>query len=96
MAYNAELTWDDLVRQLGLHCRNTIQSLDIGVREYNEWQSFRAGRTNAAIATALSKPEADIANMDSAYAAFKVIYDFANNVAGPTQGDRLYSLRLFS
>ena len=96
MAYNAELTWDELVKILASTCRNEIQQLEVGLREYNEWQSFRAGRTNAAIATALSKPEADIANMDAAYSAFKETYDFANNVASPAQGDRLYSMRLFS
>ena len=96
MAYNSELTWDDLVKQAGLYCRNTIQALEIGLREYNEWQSFRAGRNNATIAVDLGKPEADIANMDAAFSTFKELHDFANNVASPSQGDRLFSMRLFS
>lgn len=96
MVYNTDKTWDDLVKELGSDARNAIQHLEVGLRQYNEWQSFRAGRDNATIATALTRTSGEIAEMDAAYAAFKDLYDFANNVVSPTQGDRLFSLRVFS
>lgn len=95
MAYNADMVWSDWTKELGSVARNSIQHLEVGLRAYNEWQSFRAGRTNAAIATALSRTESEIAEMDSAFAALKALHDCANNVA-VSQGDRLYSLRIFS
>lgn len=95
MAYNADLTWVDLMNVLGNHARNVMTALREGEAQYNEWQSFRAGRANADIATALSRTSAEVAEMDSAFAAFKMLADCANNQA-PVQGSYLYSLRKFS
>jgi hypothetical protein len=95
MTYNADLTWIDLSKSLGRHANLLYSSMVEGNKQYDEWQSFRAGRTNADIATALGRTETEIAEMDAAYAAMKAIYDYANNQP-PTQSDYLYSLRKFT
>ena len=95
MAYNADLTWGDLSYKAGQQAQNTIATLNESLNQYNEWQSFRAGRTNAQIATALSRTESEVAEMDACFAALKELYDYANNLT-PSQGDRFYSMRKFS
>lgn len=93
--YIGDMTWSDLTQACSQISDNLRATLQRGLEEYNEWQRFRAGRTNAQIATAVSKAEADIAAMDAAFAAAKALYDYANNQT-PTQSDYLYSLRSFS
>lgn len=94
MAYTEEMTWANVV-QKGTRASNIMRSaLNDGLRLYNEWQSFRAGRTNAQIATALSQTEADVAALDACISACKDLYDCANNVA-VSQSDRFFSLRKF-
>lgn len=95
MAYNGDLTWGDLAYKAGQYAQNMISTLNESFNQYNEWQSFRAGRTNAQIATALGKTETEIAEMDACFAAMKELYDYANNQT-PSQGDRFYSMRKFS
>ena len=95
MAYNDDKTWDDLAREAGNAARNSILTLEAGEMAYTEWQSFRAGRTNAQIATALSVAETDVAAMDSCYSAMHTLYQCAGNV-DVSQGDYFYSLRIFS
>ena len=95
MTYNADQTWTDLSRDTQNASRNLINVLTQGLTAYDEWQSFRASRTNAAIATALSRTEAEVADMDSAYAAMKAAYDYMNNQT-PSQSDYFFSLRKFS
>lgn len=67
----------------------------MGNEQYNEWQSFRAGRTNATIAGVLGKTETQVAEMDACFAALKSLYDQANNQV-VAQGDYFFSLRKFS
>lgn len=95
MTYNADLTWDDLSRIAGTAARAQITTAQEAKKQYDEWQSFRAGRTNAAIATALARTEAEIANMDSCFAVGSDLENFYSNVA-VGQSDRYYSLRQFS
>jgi len=95
MAYNADLTWVQLTAGAGFHSKTYLQVLTNGNEAYNEWQSFRAGRTNLEIATALGRTETEVAEMDAAYAALKLLYDYGNNQV-PTQSDYFYSLRKFS
>lgn len=95
MTYNDDLTWTDLSRIAGQQAADLISQLLSGMNNYNEWQSFRAGRTNADIATALGKTETQIAEMDACFAVFIELYNAANNVATSTS-DRLYSMRKFS
>jgi hypothetical protein len=95
MAYNVDLTWTQLTSDAGFHARTYLQVLTNGNDAYNEWQSFRAGRTNLEIATALGRTEIEVADMDAAYAALKLIYDYGNNQV-PAQADYFYSLRKFS
>ena len=78
------------------HAKAVIRTLNEALEKYMDWQTFRAGRTNAQIAVALGRDEADIAALDSCFSAFKEMYDFANNVASPSQSDRYYSMRLFT
>jgi hypothetical protein len=96
MPYDPDTGWSNWAREAEIHSREMINRLTLSVEAYNEWQTFRAARSNATIATDLGKTETEIADLDAAFAAFKELYDFANNVASPTQGDRLYSMRRFS
>lgn len=95
MSYNNDLTWVDLSRQTTSITSSMIALLNQGLEAYNNWQSFRAGRIDADIATALARTAAEVADMDSAMAALKALHDFANNVAGPVAGDRFFSMRKF-
>lgn len=92
--YNDDLTWIELNKMTSHMASNTITTLVDGLILYNKWQSFCAGRSNATIATALAKTEAQVAEMGAAIGAMKELYDAANNVATYT-GDRFYSLRKF-
>lgn len=96
MTYNADLSWVVLANGAGGMSRTMLKTLREGEAEYDRWQNFRAARTNAQIATALARTEGEIVELDSCYSAFKEIRDFANNVAAPTQSDRLYSMRKFA
>lgn len=95
MAYDGDQTWDDLVGDLSVKARNFVHNLLLYHEAYNDWQTFRDGRTDAQIATALSRATADVADLDAAYAAFKDLHDLANNVV-VAQGDRLFALRHFT
>lgn len=93
--YNGDLTWEDNSNRAGRAARGLLAALSTGVELYNEWQSFRGGRTNAQIATALSRTEAEIADLDSCFAACLTVHSFTNNGAEP-QGDYDFALRKFS
>lgn len=95
MPYLDETTWNDHCNAAAAGCRQMIEALNRGLEQYNAWQTFRAARDNATIATALGKTEAEIADLDAGFSALKELHDFASNVASPTQGDRFYSMRHF-
>ncbi len=95
MTYNDDLTWVDLSKIAGQQAADLISTLTDGLINYNEWQSFRAGRLNADIATALGKTTTQIADIDACFAAFKELYDAANNAVTSTS-DRFFSMRKFS
>ena len=95
MAYDLELTWENIVGILSGSAGNIERNLYDGLRLYWSWQTFRAGRTNLEIATALGKNELDIAKADSCFAAMKALYDYADNQT-PVQSDYFYSMRQFS
>jgi lipid-binding SYLF domain-containing protein len=95
MTYNDDLTWEDLSKIAGQQASDLISVLLSAMNNYNEWQSFRAGRTNATIATALGKTETQIAEIDACFVAFIELYNTANN-SPPYQSDRFYSMRKFS
>ena len=96
MTYNADLNWSELSKDAAVHARQLQGVMRDALNAYDEWQNFRNSRDNATIATALGRTTAEVAEMDSCFSAFKEIYDFANNVASPSQGDRLFSMRKFS
>jgi hypothetical protein len=93
--YNDDMAWADLSRIASNQAANLNTALIIGNEQYNEWLSFQAGRTNLAIATALGKTETQVAELAACFAAFKALYDKANNQV-VAQGDYLYALRKFS
>ena len=93
--YNGDLTWNDLARLAANQALNLDTALIIGNEQYNEWLSFQAGRTNLEIATALGKTEAQVADLAACFAAFKALYDKANNQI-VAQSDYFYSMRKFS
>lgn len=98
MVYNEQKTWENVSTSGGSIARDLIAVLNRALNEYNEWQSFRAGRTNAQIATDLAETgivEADVAALDSCFAAGLALFNYANN-GTPTQSDYLFSLRKFS
>ncbi len=95
MTYNDDLTWTDLSKIAGQQAADLISTLLSAMNNYNEWQSFRAGRTNAQIATVLGKTETQVSELDACFAAFLDLYNAANNVATST-ADRFYSMRKFS
>lgn len=95
MVYNNDITWVDASRDAQNASRNLITAMREGERQYNEWQNFRASRTNAQIATALGRTETEVADMDSCFAALLAIKNYANN-GTPVQSDYLFSLRKFA
>lgn len=98
MVYNDQKTWENVSNAGGSVARDVIAVLNRALNEYNEWQSFRAGRTNAQIATDLGETgilEADVAALDSCFSAGLALYNYADN-STPTQADYFFSLRKFS
>lgn len=100
--YNGDLKWANLAERAGSTAETLQEALLHGHAEYKEWQSFRAGRSNAQIATALTSAggsgtvtEAQVAELDACFAALKELHDCADNVA-VAQGDRFYAMRIFS
>jgi hypothetical protein len=96
MTYLDEATWGELSRNAAATATQMINALNYGLEYYERWQTFRNSRDNATIATALGVTEAKVADLDAAYGALKYIFDFCDNVASPTQGDRIYALRKFA
>lgn len=101
MPYDGDQTWPDLTSSLDQKARQLVQNLLLYNEAYNDWQTFRAGRTDAQIATDLTNlgPQTVtttmVSEMDSAFSSFKDLHDLANNAA-VAQGDRFFSLRKFT
>jgi hypothetical protein len=95
------MRWNELVSKFGTRAAHLMHELREAKADYDKWQSFRAGRDNATIASdlvAAGDTEVDstyIAELDACIAAFKELYDLADNVA-VAQGDRLYSMNKFA
>jgi glutaredoxin 2 len=95
MTYNDDETWENLSKLTTQTVTDTIYNLNNCHEAYQKWLSFKAGRTNAEVATALSKTETQIANMDACLQALGELWYAANNVS-IDQGNRMASFRLFS
>lgn len=93
--YNADWSWPDWSRQAEMFARPMVERLIMGEELYNRWQNYRAGRTNAQLATALGRTETEVSELDAAFAALHTLYQCANNV-DVSQSDYLYSLRKFA
>lgn len=96
MSYNADQTWTQLSNTAGSSARLVNKQLRDGEEQYLEWQSFLAGRTNAQVATALGRTETEVSELAACFAAFHLIYTFADNGASPVQADHFYAMRKFS
>lgn len=96
MAYNADMTWNDLVRLLSIKNKSTMSAVREGNAEYLEFQSFRAGRSDLQIAIDLAKDEADIANMTSSFAGHLAMRQFMENDGAALGTDHAFNFRLFS
>jgi hypothetical protein len=94
MAYVDELTWDELEQNLTRSVNEMVRALDHGFHAWDVWNAFRDARNDATIATALSKDEADVTDMRTAFQALKAIHDYAENQT-PTQKDYNGDLRNF-
>jgi hypothetical protein len=96
VAYNGDKTWDELVNEIGQPAQQLLRSIREGQGHYDEWQSFRDGRTNADIATSLGRSETEVAEMDAAFAAFNSITRYQDNDTPPAGIDQGFALRVFS
>ena len=96
MTYNADLTWEDLSKLARQSTNQLIVALNNTLEARDNWNSFRDARSDATIATALTRAEAEIADMRVCFVGMKEVHDFCNNVASPTQGDRFGDWRKFT
>jgi len=101
MAYNADKTWDTLANEIQPKAEALLTAIREGKAAYEEWQSVRDARTDADIATALTalgRPtsEAEVAEMDAAFAAFDSIQRYLDNDTPPAGLNQGFSLRKFS
>ena len=95
MAYDLDKTWADFEREMQNHSRQTIEILYRGYEHYKDMVHYKAGRTNAEIATALGRTETDVDALETAVLALKALCDFADGAA-VAQDDYADALRTFS
>ena len=102
MPYNPLKTFDQLVTQFEPKGASLLKAIREGKGEYDEWQSFRASRTDADIATALSGTSgrtitaAEVADMDAAFSAFDSMKRYLDNDTPPAGIDQGFALRVLS
>ena len=95
MPYDAEVNFLGLAADVEAKAKNLMHSSREARAAYRRWLKFRNGRTDADIATALSRTEAEVTDVRLAYKAFNESHDFLSDVAGPVQGDRFAIWRKF-
>lgn len=98
--YNGDLKWADLTKIAEVNGQAAVNALLHGLDAYNEWQSFRAGRNDAAIAQAISVggvtvTAGQVAELDACFAALKELNDCYTGVAVTTL-DRAFAVRKFT
>ena len=96
MAHNNDLTWADLVAKAATAAGNLKQALLDAEESYQEWESFRNARANGTIATLLGRTSSEIGELKAANDEMHAAFQFATNVAGPVQGDRVGAWRKVS
>lgn len=79
--YTNEMTWDQWASVLTNKGKSGITLIDEMLIPYKKWYSFSYGKTDAQIAVALGKTEADIVKLKYGFSALKDFYDAMNNVA---------------
>lgn len=94
MAYNNDASFGDFANSARLVGTQLINQLHQCELAYDKWQSFRAGRDNATIASAEGRTETEIAEIDAAFAAFIAIKNYFEN-GTPSQSDYKYSVIKF-
>lgn len=94
--YSNDMSWTDwsyLITQKG---DDLWVILDRGLEAYYKWYDYSYGKTNAEIATALGKTEADIAKIQAAFGVLKKMYDLLHGLdTQATAYDHSGSLRPF-
>jgi len=92
--YNGDITWPDMSKTASQMATDLIYSLNAGrttlMNGNHSGQKDKCPDSNGIV-----QNETEIAELDACFAAFKELYDAANNVA-VSQSDRLYSMRKFS
>lgn len=102
MAYNPLKSFDELVTDFEPKGLALLKAIREGQAAYDEWQSFRNARTNAAIATDLTATsgriivEAEVADMDAAFSAFDSIRRYLDNDTPPAGIDQGFAIRVIS
>lgn len=94
MPYNEQASFDDFASLARLNGTQLINQLNQCQLVYDKWQSFRAGRSNADIATAESVDETWIAELDAVFAAFSMMKAYFENGV-PSQSDYKYAVMKF-
>lgn len=97
MPYNDDTVWDDWVLVAEGQGRQVMEAIRNGKsRGYDEWQSFRSGRSNVQIATDLGRQESEIAEMDAAFSSFLHLENYLTNNSPAAGLDHAFSIRKFS
>lgn len=86
--YDNDVVWDDLVRLAGTTGSRLLDTIEFAKRIYDKWSSLAGAKSDATIAAALSRVEADVTDLRASFDRFNEIYGFVNNAASPTQADR--------
>lgn len=86
MPYDPETAWSDWVRILEVHGRDVFSAVyQARWRAYQEWTNFVSGRALTDVATDLGKTEAEVTDMDTAFAKFETWAAAVDSGAGPVR-----------
>lgn len=94
--YDGTKTWQDYERETQNHSRSIVEQLTRGEEFYKDLIVFKAGRTNAQIATALGVTEAYVIDLEAAVIAMHRLFQVLENSATITQIDFGDNLRKFT
>ena len=95
MPYNPEMTWKQWSNHAESHSTQLINSIEDGENRYQKWLRYKGAQTNADIATALGKAEADIDALHATMGAFQFMFEFMTNNSS-TVGDHKSNIEDFS
>lgn len=96
MTYNGDKKWADVASAATVAADNMREALIHGLEAFEEYISLKGAMTDAQLAAQLETDEANVQAAAACFQALLELYNFADNVASPTQGDRFFSLRKFT